>query len=72
MTSAVGDLEWDGFESIDGGLLCMRSWIASVWWAMRDCMKGPKVEIASDEIMTIKCVKSDNKLNLKWVGIRGN
>ena len=29
------------------------------------------MEIASDEILAIKCVKSDAKVNLKWVGIRG-
>ena len=28
------------------------------------------MEIASDEIMTIKCLKPDNKVNIKWVGIR--
>ena len=28
--SVVGILEWDGLELFDGGLVCVRSWIASV------------------------------------------
>ena len=34
-------------------------------------MKWPKVEMTCVEIMTMKMCKVGQKVNLKWVGIRG-